>query len=167
MSNSRTVYTELGDNAHGLPDGAITISADKDDTLGKYGKYPEPFPVTEADLDIAIEQECAQRNTCVQWRDPVSYTRSLCEVFKGKLGYRYQRYTYLVLKPRQLPRDPRMTEPHAVIYSSECPDCGAKIAYKIVTIPKLATGEHFPQFAVCESCGVKHDLRGSPAMEDV
>lgn len=51
------------------------------------------------------------------------------------------------------------TEPHAVIFVGVCPLCGRE-GLSIVTIPKLATGEYFPQFGHCEDCG-EVDLRHS------
>jgi hypothetical protein len=37
-----------------------------------------------------------------------------------------------------------------------CIACGAADSWTVVAIPKLSTGELYPQFGICESCG--HDV---------
>lgn len=54
-------------------------------------------------------------------------------------------------------------EPHVNVWRfGSCIRCGAPDTWVVVTVPKLATGEQFPQFGVCEVCGYSVDLAGSP-----
>jgi hypothetical protein len=43
-------------------------------------------------------------------------------------------------------------DPHAVVVRRVCPDCG-ELAFDVVAVPKLATGELYPQFGKCGACG--------------
>jgi hypothetical protein len=49
-------------------------------------------------------------------------------------------------------------EPYAVIFSRICPACEQR-TLEVVTIPKLTSGEHFPQFARCTTCGTTLDFK--------
>lgn len=56
-----------------------------------------------------------------------------------------------------------MTEPHVNVFRlGSCIACGAPDSWVVVAVPKLATGQQFPQFGVCEACGHDTDLRGLP-----
>ena len=50
------------------------------------------------------------------------------------------------------------SEPHAVVFRRGCPVCGQE-TLDIVTIPKLTSGEFFPQFAGCDACGAVLDFK--------
>ena len=55
------------------------------------------------------------------------------------------------------------TEPHVNVWRfGSCVHCGAAGSWVVVAVPKLATGEQFPQFGACEVCGYEIDLKGSP-----
>jgi hypothetical protein len=55
-------------------------------------------------------------------------------------------------------------EPHAVVFRGACPACDEE-AFYIVTIPKLATGEYFPQLGDCEACGHRVEMWGAPPLD--
>jgi hypothetical protein len=56
-----------------------------------------------------------------------------------------------------------MNEPHVNVWRfGSCVRCGAPDAWVIVAVPRVATGEQFPQFGVCEVCGHKVDLSDMP-----
>jgi hypothetical protein len=53
-------------------------------------------------------------------------------------------------------------EPHVnVWHMGLCPVCGLG-EWHVVTVPKLATGEQYPQFGACELCGHNLDLSDLP-----
>jgi len=55
------------------------------------------------------------------------------------------------------------TEPHLNVWRfGTCARCGAADSWVVLAIPKLATGEQFPQFGVCEACEHRVDLRDMP-----
>jgi len=55
------------------------------------------------------------------------------------------------------------TEPHLNVWRfGTCARCGAADSWVVLAIPKLATGEQFPQFGVCEECEHRVDLRDMP-----
>ena len=50
-------------------------------------------------------------------------------------------------------------EPHLSIWRfGGCVACGAPDSWVVVAVPKLSTGEQFPQLGVCEECGHEVDL---------
>lgn len=54
-------------------------------------------------------------------------------------------------------------EPHVNVWRfGSCVACGAPDTWVVVTVPKIATGERFPQFGKCESCGHEVDLSDQP-----
>ena len=54
-------------------------------------------------------------------------------------------------------------EPHLNVWRlGSCVHCGEAGSWVVVAIPKLSTGEQFPQFGVCEVCDYRIDLKGSP-----
>lgn len=55
------------------------------------------------------------------------------------------------------------SEAHVNVWRfGSCIHCGAADSWVIIAVPKLATGEQFPQFGKCEACGYQVDLAGSP-----
>ena len=49
------------------------------------------------------------------------------------------------------------TEPHLNVWRfGTCARCGAADSWVVLAIPKLATGEQFPQFGVCVTCEDRH-----------
>lgn len=56
-----------------------------------------------------------------------------------------------------------LDEPHANVWRfGTCVVCGDPDSWVVIAVPRIATGEQFPQFGLCESCGHKVDLRDSP-----
>jgi hypothetical protein len=49
-------------------------------------------------------------------------------------------------------------EPHAVVFRCVCPLCERR-TLEVVTIPKLTSGEYFPQFARCDTCDAVLDFK--------
>jgi hypothetical protein len=55
------------------------------------------------------------------------------------------------------------TEPHVNVWRlGSCLRCGATGSWVVIAVPKLATGEQYPQLGMCEACGYEIDLKGDP-----
>lgn len=53
--------------------------------------------------------------------------------------------------------------PHINVWQfGSCVACGAPDSWVVVAIPKLSTGEQFPQWGRCEECGHEVDLKDLP-----
>ena len=56
-----------------------------------------------------------------------------------------------------------MAEPHVVIFRRPCPVC-TQFGFDVVAVPKLATGEFYPQLAACALCGSNVEFKGACPM---
>lgn len=54
-------------------------------------------------------------------------------------------------------------EPHVNVWRfGSCVRCGAADSWYVIAVPRVSTGEQFPQLGKCEACGHEVDLSDQP-----